>query len=72
MRSRVAEQVREEQRREMLALTVEERIEQALALGRRDVEFYMAANQVDRPTAMRRLREVTRAGRNPSKSNDEL
>lgn len=56
----------------MLALTVEERIEQALALGRRDVEFYMAANQVDRPTAMRRLREVTRAGRNPSKSNDEL
>lgn len=58
--------------RDPLELTVEERIEQALALGRRDVEFYMAANRVDRETAVRPLREVTRAGRKPSKCNDEL
>lgn len=72
MRSAVAERLKEERLRDSLALTVDERIEQALALGRRDVEFYMAANDVDRETAVRRLREVMRMGRRPSKCNDEL
>lgn len=72
MRSRVAEEVREAQRQEMLALSVEERIELALRLGRRDVEFYMAANDVDRETAVQRLRTLTSAGRRPLKSDDEL
>lgn len=72
MRSRVAEEVREAQRQEMLAMTVEERIELALALGRRDVEFYMAANGVDRETAKRALADVTSHGRRPLKSGDEL
>ena len=72
MRSAVAEKLREERMRDSLALSVDERIEQALALGKRDVEFYMAANGVDRETAVRRLREVMREGRTPSKCNDEL
>lgn len=58
--------------RDALALTVDERVEQALALGQRDLEFYMAANGVDRETAVRKLREVMRVGRRPSKCNDEL
>jgi hypothetical protein len=72
MRSAVADRLREERIRDTLALSVDERIEQALELGRRDVEFYMALNNVDRETAIRRLREVTRVGRQPSKCNDEL
>lgn len=72
MRSAVGNQVREERSREMLQLTVDERIELALELGRRDVEFYMATNKVDRETAIRELRKITQAGRTPSKSHDEL
>ena len=72
MRSAVAEKLREERVRDTRSLSVDERIEQALELGRRDIEFYMAANGVDRSTAISRLREVTRTGRTPSKSNDEL
>jgi hypothetical protein len=71
MRSAVAEKLREADRGDSLALSVDERIEQALALGRRDVEFYMAANDVDRETAVRRLRQVMRQGRTPSKCMDE-
>lgn len=71
MRS-VADDLREERLRDARVLSVDERIELALALGRRDIEFYMATNNVDRATAIERLRDVTRAGRRPSKSNDEL
>lgn len=72
MRSAVANESRDERLRDTLALSIDERIEQALELGRRDVEFYMAANGVDRETALRRLREVTAIGRNPLESDDEL
>lgn len=72
MRSAVANESRDERLRDTLALSIDERIEQALELGRRDVEFYMAANGVDRETALRRLREVTAIGRNPLESGDEL
>ena len=71
MRS-VADDLRDERLRETRDLTVDERIDLALALGRRDVEFYMAMNKVDRTTAIKRLRDVTRTGRRPSKSNDDL
>jgi hypothetical protein len=70
MRS-VADDVREEQRREVLAMTPAERMELAFRLGRRCVEFYMAAKRVDRETAIAALRRSSRAGRRPSKCHDE-
>jgi hypothetical protein len=45
MRS-VADDLRDDQIREMLKLTPAERMELALQLGQRAVEMYMAANQV--------------------------
>lgn len=72
MRSALANTLREERLRDTLALSIDERIEMALALGRRDVEFYMGVNGVDRDTALRRLREITAIGRKPIKTNDEL
>ena len=47
----VADDLRDEQLRDMQKLTAEERIELALRLGRRDLELYMAANNVDREPA---------------------
>jgi hypothetical protein len=70
MRS-VADDLRDEQMREMLKLTAEERMELALRLGQRAIEVYMAANQVDRPTAIAALRRAANAGRVPSKCHDE-
>jgi hypothetical protein len=70
MRS-VADQLREEQIREVLAMTPSERVELALRLGERALEFYMAANQVDRATARNALRRSGNTGRVPSRSNDE-
>jgi hypothetical protein len=70
MRS-VADDLRDEQIREMLKLTPGERIELALRLGQRAVEVYMAANRVDRQTAIAALRRAGNAGRTPSKCHDE-
>ena len=70
MRS-VADDLRDEQMREMLKLTPAERMELALQLGQRAVEMYMAANHVDRPTAIAALRRAGNAGRVPTKCHDE-
>lgn len=71
MRS-VADDLRDERLRDLQKLTAGQRIELALDLGRRDVEFYMAVQGVDRQTALRALRRVAQEGRVPSKSHDEL
>jgi len=70
MRS-VADDLREEQRREIQALTADERIALAFRLGERDLEFFMAANQVDRNTAIAHFRRAGAAGRIRSVCNDE-
>jgi hypothetical protein len=70
MRS-VADDVREEQLREMAAMTPTERMELAYRLGQFSVELYMATNRVDRETAVAALRRSSRAGRRPSKCHDE-
>ena len=70
MRS-VSDDLRDEQIREMLKMTPGERIDLALRLGQRAVEVYMAANHVDRTTAIAALRRAGNAGRVPSKCHDE-
>jgi hypothetical protein len=67
----VADQLRAEQLQDMQKLTPDERVRIALELGARDLEFYMAANHVDRDTAIAALRRSARAGRIPSKCADE-
>jgi len=70
MRS-VADDLREEQRRNVQALTVEERVALAFRLGERDLEFYMATNHVGREEAMAHFRRAGAAGRIRSVCNDE-
>jgi hypothetical protein len=63
MRSKVAEEVREELDREMLALTPAERMELALVLGERDLQLFMAANELTREEALAHFRHESQAGR---------
>lgn len=44
-------------------MTPDERLQEALALGQRDIETYAAAQGVDRQEARRRLERATQAGR---------
>ena len=59
MRSKVAEEFD----REVLAMTPAERIELAFALGERDLQLYMAANEVTREEALAHFRHESQAGR---------
>ena len=69
MRS-VADDLRDEDLREQQNMTPGERIELALRLGERDLQLYMAANGVDRETAMEALRRAGSAGRKKSVANE--
>lgn len=71
MRSRLAEELRREQAQRALAMTPEERVAAALALGERAVLDYMANFGVDRAEAVRALRRAGRAGRRRSAVMDE-
>ncbi|HEX3577239.1 MAG TPA: hypothetical protein VHY33_01645 [Thermoanaerobaculia bacterium] len=68
MRSKVAEELREEQDREMLALTPFERVELAYALGEEDLLRYMATNGLEREEALSRIRGERQYGRRYSRS----
>lgn len=57
MRSKVAEEVREAQRREILAMTPEQRIVLALELGQRSLTLYSEAHGVSREEARRVFEE---------------
>jgi hypothetical protein len=70
MRSRVAEEVREQQRREMLALSVEERVELARRLGEEGTAMLMAAEDIDRDEAVARIQRMHARGRRPSVANE--
>jgi hypothetical protein len=65
MRS-VADELREEQVREMQELTPGQRVQLATRLGEEGLQFFMATNHLDRREALRRIRAQRRAGRNPS------
>jgi len=70
MRS-VADDLREEQLREMQKLTPEERIELALRLGEEGLRFFMATHGLTREEAIRQIRRQRRAGRAPSRCMDD-
>lgn len=71
-RSKVAEALRQEQMREVLAMTPTERVELAFALGERDLEFFMAANRLSRDEALAQIDRSRQAGRRYSRCLDEL
>jgi hypothetical protein len=66
MRS-VADQVREARRALPQALAADELVELALRLGDDDLAAYGAAQQIDRPTARRRVRAQRQVGRAASR-----
>ena len=66
MRS-VADQLRREDEQAIAALTVAERVEMALRLGEESLAIYMAAQGVDRDTALRELRKRNQIGRRRSR-----
>lgn len=70
MRS-VADDVRAEQRQEVLAMSVAERFELARRLGQEGIALLMSAQGIDRDEAIRRIRRTRRAGRRPSVANDD-
>ena len=70
MRS-VADDIREEQIRETLALSPEERVRLAMRLGEEGLQFFMAANRLTRAEAIALIRKQRRAGRTPSRSMDD-
>jgi hypothetical protein len=70
-RSKLAEQLRQEDAAAIAAMTPVERLELAFELGRRGIEMYMTAHHVDRDTAARELKRLSQAGRRYSRCMDE-
>jgi len=71
MRSKVAEEVREEQIEEVRRMTPSERIALARELRERGLNVYMTAQKVDRDTALKTIRRERQAGRRYSRCMDE-
>jgi len=73
MRS-VADDLRAEDRNAVLALSPDERVRLALALGERDLQAFRLAHDppLARDAAIRRLERQRQAGRRPSRCIDEL
>ena len=69
MRS-VADELREEDRQRLLAMTPWERMDLALRLGERDITLYSEAHGVSREEARDRLQRARHAGRRPSACAD--
>jgi hypothetical protein len=70
MRS-VADDLREEQLREMAAMTPAERVKLALRLGEEGLRLMMSTQGIDRDEAHRRIRQSRQAGRRPSRCHDD-
>lgn len=70
MRSKVAADLAREQAKRVAALTPAERIALAERLGEESIALYMAAEKVDRRTAVARLEVSRRFGRRPSRCAD--
>ena len=71
MRSRVAEEVREAQREEMMRMTPEERMALAARLRERGLADYMATHGVSREEAIAQIRRQRQVGRRPSRCMSE-
>jgi hypothetical protein len=70
--SAVAESLRADSRARLRRMTAEERVAEALALGRRVVTAYATAHGIDEGEARRRLERVAQSGRLPSRVMRQL
>jgi hypothetical protein len=71
MRSKVAEELRQEQMADVLALSIGERVALAFSLGERDLQVYIAFHKVDRQTAINAIRREHQLGRRYSRCMNE-
>lgn len=71
MRSRVAEDVRREQREEVMRMTPQERLALGARLRERGLAQYMAAHGLSRDQAIAAIRKQRQAGRRPSRCMSE-
>ena len=72
MRSRVAAELRKEQRDAVMKLPLEERIALAQRLGAEAAALFAAVRGIDLASAERHLKKQRRAGRRPSKCMEDL
>ena len=63
MRSKAAEEARQDLDRRIAAMTPAERIELAFAMGEEDLVLYCAANELTRDEALARIRIERQKGR---------
>ena len=71
MRSRLAEQLKQEQRERFARMTPAERVALTERLGEQGLAEYMSANGLDRAAAVKAIRRSRRLGRRPSRCFDE-
>jgi len=71
MRSKLAEQLKKEQRERFARMTAAELLALTERLGEEGIAEYMSAHHVDRRTAMDAIKRSRRAGRRPSRCFDE-
>lgn len=71
MRSKLMEQLKQEQRQEFAAMTPAQRVAMTELLGDQGLAEFMSANGVDRTTAIRVIKRSRRLGRRPSGCLDE-
>ena len=66
MRSKIAEEIRADQAGRVAAMSADERVELAFALGERAIEDYVRNFGGSRAQAVQALRRAAAAGRRPS------
>jgi hypothetical protein len=71
MRSRLAEQLKEEQRERFSRMTPAERVALTERLGEEGLAEYMSAHGVGRAEAIEAIKRTRRLGRRPSRCHDE-
>ncbi len=70
MRS-VADELKQQQQRELMAMTPAARIEMAIALSNEGLDFFAATHGISLEEARRRIRKQRRAGRTPSRCMED-
>ena len=71
MRSKLAEQLKQEQRDRFASMTPAERMALTVRLGEEGLAEYMSANGVDRAEAIKAIKRSRRHGRRPSRCFDD-
>ena len=70
MRSKLAEQLKKEQRERFARMTPAERVALTERLGEEGLAEYMSANGLDRAAAVSAIKQSRRIGRRPSRCFD--